>query len=617
MADNFPMWSRSVAPEGTLVLPAGDHSLLDAFGSVLDKVGGFIEDHRDWLTDDDADRVDQTPADSASPGRAPPETLQYNQSRREQYAASNSAIGLANAASAQLAQLRADAAPGAPGFTEQAAASFDQLADRTLADTPPPMKRYMAAQVDALRQAHLVDAARVEVQARNDWDRETAQSMLDNASAQVTADPGKFDFALANLGQAIKASDLSPEQQEALFGQVKDHLGYAAMTSIVDRDPDDARRMIESGAADKYMAGDERDAWLQKVADHQDQQRLDEVKTWTQAENAAPGLHLGMRETAKQELLQQLARGTLSQDAIDGWKDVLGPELTADFGALVGHHASATSDSSTLGALLMGAGDHDLWPEAVNAAVQGRVSPADFSRIIATNQRLLQTDAAGTAYSAARQGLVQQVLQPSGLYATTPETITRALWLFDGWVASHPDASLQDLTDQAKKIGQVVQGEQPVPSFTAPVTGPGHRVFPADFVGPILPQDSYSLIPMHPPGADVDANMTEAKSMFPNPFVFRDAVTDYGRWDYKQQSEQYENFGNFNYGAAGHAWGFPDEVLLKMAGKQQIKDNRSKPEWQSGGDNLPPYGDDLKDQRWIQRGIDYAKSREKAKGSGK
>jgi RHS repeat-associated protein len=148
-------------------------------------------------------------------------------------------------------------------------------------------------------------------------------------------------------------------------------------------------------------------------------------------------------------------------------------------------------------------------------------------------------------------------------------------------------------------------GGNPV-SYVDPL---GLAVYPADFVGPILPGDCYSPIPMHPPGVDVDANMQQAAGLWPDVFAFRDIVNNRGPWDYKKQGKQYENFGNFNYGATGHSFGYPlsDSILKQQAGANQVKSGNSKPEWQPRGGSVPPYGDDPNDQKWIQRGIDYAK----------
>jgi hypothetical protein len=135
---------------------------------------------------------------------------------------------------------------------------------------------------------------------------------------------------------------------------------------------------------------------------------------------------------------------------------------------------------------------------------------------------------------------------------------------------------------------------------------------PADFYGPLQEGEYWSPVPTHPADADVDTNMAEAAGMWPNPFAFRDAVKNGGPWDYKQRAAEYQNFGNFNYGATGAAWGFAEETLKRQAGAAQMAAGTSKREWQKrGGRNnsqlLPPYGDDPIDQLWIQRGIDYAR----------
>jgi len=62
--------------------------------------------------------------------------------------------------------------------------------------------------------------------------------------------------------------------------------------------------------------------------------------------------------------------------------------------------------------------------------------------------------------------------------------------------------------------------------------------------------------------------------------------------------------------------GFPDVVLLNEAGKAQLRDTNTNLDWGKPGPTLlpwigdPPYGDDPKDQYWIQQGIDYYRNRE-------
>jgi|SRR5215813_65807 len=76
-------------------------------------------------------------------------------------------------------------------------------------------------------------------------------------------------------------------------------------------------------------------------------------------------------------------------------------------------------------------------------------------------------------------------------------------------------------------------------------------------------------------------------------------------WDYKQLGPQFQNFGNFNYGATGAATGlFNDKTLFEQAGKAQIAAGTSKPEWKGP----PLYGDDPQDHDMIKRGIEYFKA---------
>ena len=148
----------------------------------------------------------------------------------------------------------------------------------------------------------------------------------------------------------------------------------------------------------------------------------------------------------------------------------------------------------------------------------------------------------------------------------------------------------------------------------------GLKMYPDDFVGP-LPRDGYrksqmtktrcGLVPPSPPGADIVQNMSVAKGQT-NPLWFREMVRNKGAWDYKQQGSMYQDFGNFNYGAAGRSFGFYRQTLLQEAGRAQQAAGTSRPEWGYppssrwaiyGG--RPPYGDDPDDQEQIKNGADF------------
>ena len=72
-----------------------------------------------------------------------------------------------------------------------------------------------------------------------------------------------------------------------------------------------------------------------------------------------------------------------------------------------------------------------------------------------------------------------------------------------------------------------------------------------------------------PKGVDVNKNMEEARKHRGNLSWFYNQVKNKGPWDYKQRGSEYEDFGNFNYGATGAAAGIPDQILLRAAGWAQ------------------------------------------------
>ena len=88
---------------------------------------------------------------------------------------------------------------------------------------------------------------------------------------------------------------------------------------------------------------------------------------------------------------------------------------------------------------------------------------------------------------------------------------------------------------------------------------------------------------------------------------FYSMVRNHGPWDYKQGKPQFENFGNFHFGAVGTAAGIPDGVLLRAAGVAQIVAGTSDPIEFAKYHAVDSYGDDPVDQSWIRAGIDYAR----------
>ncbi|WP_367025887.1 RHS repeat-associated core domain-containing protein [Methylococcus sp. ANG] len=146
----------------------------------------------------------------------------------------------------------------------------------------------------------------------------------------------------------------------------------------------------------------------------------------------------------------------------------------------------------------------------------------------------------------------------------------------------------------------------------------GLREYPDNFIGPLEPSGYYTSqmtqtkcgrIPPAPPGVNINSNMFDARSHF-NPFWFYDQVRNKGPWDYKQQGSLYEDFGNFNFGATGNAFGFPSDVLQRGAGWANQKADPARTNLGSPW-GAPPYGDDWYDQLQIRRGINFCECMEK------
>jgi hypothetical protein len=146
----------------------------------------------------------------------------------------------------------------------------------------------------------------------------------------------------------------------------------------------------------------------------------------------------------------------------------------------------------------------------------------------------------------------------------------------------------------------------------------------ADMGKPVAPiaDSKASGIPEAPPNVNVDENMRRAREMqeaimngmphdMPPPDPAYGIMTAWfpkdHEMDYKKGGDQYQDFGNFNYGAVGSALGIGPYMLHGAAGMAQIKDGTWKEKF-----GLPfvteQSGDDKKDYKQIDKGIAYERS---------
>jgi len=122
----------------------------------------------------------------------------------------------------------------------------------------------------------------------------------------------------------------------------------------------------------------------------------------------------------------------------------------------------------------------------------------------------------------------------------------------------------------------------------------------------ILPKDV-------PANVNIELDMIEAAQHKGDLIWFKNKVQNGGDWDFKNyETGQYEEFGNFHYGVVGRALGLPEVVLLWAAGNNQMTTNLKmlihgdlNLQPSSGNIFLPPFGDDPKDQYWIDQGYNY------------
>ena len=151
-----------------------------------------------------------------------------------------------------------------------------------------------------------------------------------------------------------------------------------------------------------------------------------------------------------------------------------------------------------------------------------------------------------------------------------------------------------------------------------PIGGTGGGT-PTDDPGVIVRRIACPEVPPAPQGVNVNSNIAQAnqkrldninsRMVFRTRTWFKNQVQTGGPWDYKQQGQAYEPFGNFNYGATGRAAGFDLGLLLRAAGAVHMKNAIQSGNWHpSFGWPLGsfPYGDDPRDQRNIIAGYTYS-----------
>lgn len=125
-------------------------------------------------------------------------------------------------------------------------------------------------------------------------------------------------------------------------------------------------------------------------------------------------------------------------------------------------------------------------------------------------------------------------------------------------------------------------------------------------------------VPDTPPNANLNANIRAAEELgrakYTNPVgryvAFGALLSPKGPHNYKLQGD-YQDFGNFNFGAMGIAAGFSPDQLVRLAGyyqeDQQTARGTSAGFWGSlwGTGGAVPYGDAWRDHHHVVQGMLY------------
>ncbi len=130
------------------------------------------------------------------------------------------------------------------------------------------------------------------------------------------------------------------------------------------------------------------------------------------------------------------------------------------------------------------------------------------------------------------------------------------------WMTTAVTSSTVSGMDLALTAGTMAAMANPPQSPQTPPTPPM----------PQTPKKNCPPVPAHPKGVDVDANIrttealnaSEPNSSGPATWWVNQVKTR-GAWDYKTQGIQYDDFGNFNYGATGVVFNFSFNTLKSGA----------------------------------------------------
>lgn len=138
----------------------------------------------------------------------------------------------------EMQQRKANAQPGAPGFTGQVLSDYDKYANDLVSKAPKgPAQHFLNERLLAYRDqiSHQANAFEIVQRTKNNVDSVT--QLLDSSSKIVSQDPTQFAPKLAEQRALIGQMVLEPDQKEALLRNSQNTLAVNAAYGMIDQDP--------------------------------------------------------------------------------------------------------------------------------------------------------------------------------------------------------------------------------------------------------------------------------------------------------------------------------------------------------------------------------------------
>lgn len=422
----IPVYEQQIVPSQGLGIPSSQAGAAQAVGRAVESIGEGI-------------------------GR-----LRAGMEKREETAG---VLWAAKAASeADLAQMeyfntkKAQAQPGAAGFSEQYLAEFDDFAEKALQNAPNQYGR-------ARLQAHLAQSR--EMYARNAmaWEageraRYQGQQIDEGVGVSakiVMANPELADRELGKWLSTIDSLELEPEARANLREIARKQLAWYSVIGEIDKDPDAWMISPPSSGSWSRLTIDEQlkaQEYARRKSESAVSQRLAEERL---AEAEAKRIEREVYAQTSKTGDELLTAGQLSPAWIEANRDNLSQ---ADYRYF--HRALRTGEGATNYVKYAdlreraGAGEN-VADEARAALTDGSIKRADYDRLIGVVE---SNTVSGVPWYKRGEKYIQSALKPSDLNydPAAAQRMANAMDDWFAWSASNPKASDREAETEYKRL---------------------------------------------------------------------------------------------------------------------------------------------------------------------